>query len=156
MHDHTQMNTNTMAAMATLHCLTGCAIGEVAGMVLGTAFNWPNLLMVITSIILAFIFGFSLSMRPLLKGGLSLRAAFPIVLAADTLSITVMEIFDNLTVLVIPGAIDASLTSWLFWGTLALSLAVAFVAAYPVNHYLLAKGKGHALTMEHLGDHEAH
>lgn len=141
------MNTNSMALMATLHCLTGCAIGEVAGMIIGTALNWSNLLTIIISIVLAFIFGFSLSMRPLLKGGLSLRQALPIVLAADTLSITVMEIFDNLTVVVIPGAMDASLFSWLFWSALALSLVVAFIAAYPVNRYLLTKGKGHALTM---------
>jgi hypothetical protein len=148
-----------MALMATLHCLTGCAIGEVAGMIIGTALNWSNFLTIVISIILAFIFGFSLSMRPLLKGGLSLQQALPVVLAADTLSITVMEIFDNLTVLVIPGAMDASLASWLFWSALALSMGVAFTAAYPVNRYLLTKNKGHALTMQYhssYGDEHVH
>ena len=142
-----------MAISATLHCLTGCAIGEVIGMVVGTAFGLSNSLTVVLSIVLAFIFGFSLSSLPLLRAGLSLRAALPIVLAADTLSITVMEIVDNLVILLIPGALNAHLSNILFWVSMALSLVAAFIAATPVNYFLLKRNRGHALTMQASGKH---
>lgn len=146
---HAKLNLNRMAASATLHCLSGCAIGEVAGMMLGAAFSWHNGLTIVVSIALAFLFGFSLSLRPLLKHGMSFRAALPVVLAADTLSITVMEITDNTVMALVPGALDAMLNDVLFWLALVGSLVIAYIAAYPVNRYLLSKGRGHALTHAH-------
>lgn len=145
-----------LAAQATLHCLLGCAIGEVIGMVLGAHFGWPDLLTVTVSITLAFISGFLLSSLPLVRSGMTFTRALRLVLAADTLSIAVMETVDNLIMLAIPGAMDAGLTSLLFWGALAFSLACAFVVAYPVNRYLLTKGKGHALVHEYHHAHAAH
>lgn len=135
-----------IAFMATLHCLTGCAIGEVAGMVLGTALGWGNLETIALAIALAFVSGYALTMVPLLRAGYGVRAASRLALAADTASITVMEIVDNLLMWMIPGAMDASLDSWLFWGSLGLALAVAGVAAYPINRWLIARGRGHALV----------
>jgi hypothetical protein len=134
------------AVSATVHCLTGCAIGEVLGMVVGTALAWPNLATVLLSIVLAFGFGYSFTITPVMRSGMSLRAAVPVALAADTVSITVMEVLDNLVVLTVPGAMDAGLTSPLFWGSLALSLVVAFVATVPVNRWLISRGKGHAVV----------
>ncbi len=152
-HDHSTMNTNKMAASATLHCLVGCAIGEVLGMILGVSFGISTFQTVIISTLLAFIFGFTLSVLPLLKAGMKLSKAMPVVLTADTLSITTMEIVDNSVIAAIPGALHAGLVSPLFWLTMPLSLMVAFIAAYPVNKILIARGKGHALVMEHHGPH---
>jgi hypothetical protein len=132
------------AVSATLHCLTGCALGEIAGMAIGTALGLSNWATVGLAVALAFVFGYSLTSLPLLRAGFALAAVIPIALASDTFSIAVMEIVDNAVVLVIPGAIDAGLGTLLFWGSLAFSLAVAFVAAVPVNRWLIARGKGHA------------
>jgi Domain of unknown function (DUF4396) len=129
---------------ATLHCLTGCAIGEIVGMAIGTALGFGNWGTVALAVALAFVFGYSLTSLPLLRAGLALSAVIPIALASDTFSIAVMEIVDNLVVLVVPGALDAGLGSLLFWGSLSFALAVAFVAALPVNRWLIARGKGHA------------
>ena len=140
---------NRLAFSATAHCLTGCAIGEVLGMIIGTALGWGNFATIALAIVLAFFFGYSLTMLPLLRSGMALAAVLPLAFAADTLSITVMEIVDNLVLLVIPGAMEAGLTSLLFWGSLAFALAVAFVAAFPVNRYLISRGKGHAVVHQH-------
>lgn len=137
---------NQTAASATLHCLAGCAIGEVAGMVISTALSWTTAASIAVSVILAFIFGYALSMKSLLDHGLGLRRSLKTALAADTLSITVMEITDNAFILAVPNAINAALNSWLFWLSLGLSLVAAFIAAFPVNRYLIARGKGHALA----------
>lgn len=146
---------NAMAASATLHCLTGCAIGEIAGMMIGTAAGLSNTWTVTLSVALAFFFGYALSTLPLLKAGLGLGSALGLVLAADTLSIAVMEVVDNLVMVVIPGAMEAGLVNVVFWLSMMLALAVAFVAAYPVNRYLLQRGKGHALThAAHGGSHD--
>ena len=147
---------NRLSFSATLHCLTGCAIGEVLGLVIGTALGWGNVTTIALAVVLAFFFGYSLTMLPLLRSGLALGAAIPLALAADTLSITVMEIVDNAMMLVVPGAMEAGLASPLFWGSLAFALAVAFVAAFPVNRYLIARGRGHAVVHEHHGDHHGH
>lgn len=140
---------NKTAFSATAHCLTGCAIGEVLGIVIGSAFGWSNFATIALAVVLAFFFGYSLTMLPLLRSGLALSAVLPLALAADTLSITTMEIVDNLVLLVVPGAMEAGVGSLLFWGSLAFALAVAFVAAFPVNRYLIARGKGHAVVHEH-------
>lgn len=142
---------NAMAASATLHCLTGCAIGEIAGLVIGTAAGLSNATTIAISILLAFFFGYSLSTLPLLRAGLALGTALKLVLAADTLSIATMEIVDNIVMAIIPGAMDAGLVKVVFWVGMMVSLAAAFAAAYPVNRYLLQRGKGHALTHEHHG-----
>ena len=142
---------NRLAFSATAHCLTGCAIGEVLGMIIGTALGWGNFATIALAIVLAFFFGYSLTMLPLLRSGMALAAVLPLAFASDTLSITVMEIVDNLVLLVIPDAMEAGLTSLLFWGSLAFALAVAFVAAFPVNRYLISRGKGHAVIHEHHG-----
>lgn len=137
---------NRLALSATIHCLTGCAIGEVLGMVIGTWVGWSALATVVASVILAFIFGYSLTMRPLLVSGLPVMQAARLALAADTASITIMETVDNLFMLAIPGAMAAGLDRPLFWGSLVLSLAVAGVAAFPVNRWLIARGRGHAVV----------
>ena len=147
---------NRLSFSATLHCLTGCAIGEVLGLVIGTALGWGNVATIALAVVLAFFFGYSLTMLPLLRSGLALGVAIPLALAADTLSIAVMEIVDNAVMLVVPGAMEAGLASPLFWGSLAFALAVAFVAAFPVNRYLIARGRGHAVVHEHHGDHHGH
>ncbi|WP_163505259.1 DUF4396 domain-containing protein [Fodinicola acaciae] len=134
------------AATATLHCLTGCAIGEVLGMVIGTAAGLPNAATVILSVALAFLFGYGLTMRSVLKAGLWLGTALRVALAADTVSIVVMEIVDNAVILAIPGAMDAGLTTLLFWGTLGFALAVAFVVTTPVNKWMIGRGRGHAVV----------
>lgn len=144
---------NRVAFSATAHCLTGCAIGEVLGMVIGTALGWGDVATIALAVVLAFFFGYSLTMVPLLRSGLALGTVLPLAFAADTLSITIMEIVDNLVMVVIPGAMDAGLTSLLFWGSLAFALAVAFVVAFPVNRWLIARGKGHAVVHQH---HEGH
>jgi len=140
---------NRTAFSATLHCLTGCAIGEVLGVVVGTALGWSAVATIALAIVLAFFFGYGLTMLPLLRSGMVLGAALPLAFASDTLSITVMEIVDNLIIVVIPGAMDAGLGSLLFWGSLAFALTVAFVAAFPVNRYLISRGKGHAVVHKH-------
>jgi hypothetical protein len=136
----------SVAASATLHCLTGCAIGEVLGMVIGTALGLHNATTVVLSIVLAFVFGYALTMRGVLRAGVRLADALKIALAADTVSIAVMEIIDNAVVLSVPGAMDAGLTSWLFWASLAFALAVAFVVTVPVNRWMIGRGKGHAVV----------
>lgn len=144
---------NRTAFSATLHCLTGCAVGEVLGMMIGSALGWGTVSTIVLAIVLAFFFGYGLTMLPLLRSGMALGAVLPLAFASDTLSITVMEIVDNLVIVVIPGAMDAGLGSLLFWGSLAFALAVAFVAAFPVNRYLISRGKGHAVMHEHHGHH---
>jgi hypothetical protein len=148
---------NRLAFSATAHCLTGCAIGEVLGLVIGTALGWGTVATIALAVALAFFFGYLLTMLPLLRSGLALGTVLPLAFAADTLSITVMEIVDNLIILVIPGAMESGLTSPLFWGSLAFALAVAFVAAFPVNRYLISRGRGHAVVHEyHHGGHDHH
>jgi hypothetical protein len=145
---------NRLALQATTHCLTGCAIGEVVGMVIATALDWGNFAAIVLSVILAFFFGYALTMRPLLASGLELGKATRLALSADTVSITVMEITDNAILLVIPSAMNAQLNEPLFWGSLALSLAVAGVVAFPVNRWMIGRGQGHAVVHgahEHAG-----
>lgn len=137
------------AARATLHCLTGCAIGEVLGMVIGTAAGLPNGATVALSVVLAFFFGYLLTVRIVLRAGLPLRGAVKVALAADTVSIAVMEIVDNTVMVGVPGAMDAGLGNGLFWGALAGSLAVAFVLTTPVNRWMIGRGKGHAVVHTH-------
>ena len=145
-HEHAGRVTWSMAAQATLHCLTGCAIGEVLGMVVGTALDLPNPLVIALSVVLAFVFGYALTMRGVLRTGVDLRRAFRLALAADTVSIAVMEIVDNTVVAGIPGAMDAGLGSALFWASLALSLVIAFVVTTPVNRWMIGRGLGHAVV----------
>jgi hypothetical protein len=133
-----------VAVSATLHCLTGCALGEIAGMAIGTALGFSDWGTVALAVALAFLFGYSLTSLPLLRAGLALGAVIPIALASDTFSIAVMELVDNAVVLAVPGALEAGLGSLLFWGSLSFALAIAFVAAVPVNRWLIARGRGHA------------
>jgi Domain of unknown function (DUF4396) len=155
---------NRVAFSATAHCLTGCAIGEVLGLVIGIILGWGTVATIVLAVVLAFFFGYSLTMLPLLRSGLALATVLPIAFAADTLSITVMEIVDNLIILIIPGAMEAGLGSLLFWGSLAFALAVAFVAAFPLNRWLIARGRGHAVVHQYHGgghggreeDHQHH
>ena len=152
-HGDEQSLTRT-AVSATLHCLTGCAIGEVLGIVIGTALGWSAGATIALAVGLAFFFGYGLTMVPLLRAGLGLRAALPVALASDTLSIATMEVVDNVVLLAIPGAMEAGLASPLFWGSLAFALLVAFVVTVPVNRWLLVRGKGHAhVHAYHHGDH---
>jgi hypothetical protein len=142
---------NSMAVSATLHCLTGCAIGEIMGLMIGTAAGLSTPVTIAMSIALAFVFGYFLSTLPLVKAGLGVGAALGVVLAADTLSIVTMEVVDNLVMAAIPGAMDAGLVNAVFWVGMMIALTAAFFAAYPVNRYLLQRGKGHALTHEYHG-----
>ncbi|WP_425574387.1 MULTISPECIES: DUF4396 domain-containing protein [Streptomyces violaceusniger group] len=139
----------SMAAQATLHCLTGCAIGEIVGMAIGTALAWHNVPTMILAIVLAFVFGYSLTMRGVLRAGLDVRSALRVALAADTVSITIMELADNATIVVFPGAMDATLSDVLFWLSLALSFAVAFLVTTPVNRWMIGRGKGHAVVHQY-------
>jgi hypothetical protein len=152
-HDHAAHggSLNRVAFSATAHCLTGCAIGEVLGVVIGTALGWGNFETIVLAIALAFLFGYSLTMLPLLRAGLAFAAAVPLALASDTLSIAVMELVDNAILLVVPGAMEAGLDSLLFWASLAFALLIAGMAAYPVNRYLIARGKGHAVVHAYHG-----
>lgn len=154
---HEKSNLNSMAASATLHCLTGCAIGEIAGLMVGTAIGLGTGATIILAVALSFVFGYMLSTLPLLKAGLGFFAALSVVFAADTLSIATMEVVDNITMAIIPGAMNAGLINPIFWLSMMLALAAAFAAAFPVNRYLLTKGKGHALTHQfHHGAHDHH
>jgi len=137
------------AASATLHCLTGCAIGEVLGMVIGTALGWGTVQTIVLAVALAFVFGYAFTLRGVLKAGVAFGAALQVALAADTLSITIMELVDNAIMIVIPGAMDAGPASTLFWGSLAFALLVAFFAAWPVNRWLIARGRGHAVVHQY-------
>jgi hypothetical protein len=141
------------ATSATLHCLTGCAIGEVLGMIIATAAGWSAVPSIAISVALAFLFGYALTGLSLLRAGLALATVIPLALAADTLSIATMEVVDNLFLVVVPGAMDAALSDALFWWSLAVALAIAFVITVPVNRLLISRGKGHAVVHEH---HHAH
>jgi len=150
-HEHRAMaegkaSLTSLAVSATIHCLAGCAIGEVLGLVIGLALGLGNASAIALAVTLAFVFGYAFTLQPLLAGGVPFRRALSLALASDTLSITVMEIVDNAVVLVIPGAMDAGLSSLLFWTSLALSLALAFVVAFPVNRWLISRGRGHAVV----------
>ena len=134
------------AVSATVHCLAGCAIGEVLGMVLATWWGWSNVPSIVIAVVLAFFFGYALTIGPVLRAGVPVRQAVGVALAADTVSIATMEIIDNAIILAIPGAMDAGLADALFWGSLAFSLVVAFVVTVPVNRALIARGKGHAVV----------
>ena len=152
-HHHHEMPTGgreltAVATSATLHCLTGCALGEIAGMAIGTALGFSDFATIALAVALAFLFGYTLTSLPLLRAGLALGAVVPIALASDTFSIAVMEIVDNGVMLVIPGAMEAGLSDILFWGALSFALAVAFVFALPVNRWLISKGKGHVAVHE--------
>ena len=142
-------NVNRLAFMATVHCLTGCAIGEILGMVLATWWDWGNFASIVLSIVLAFFFGYGLTSLPLLRSGMSVRQVAPLAFASDTASITTMEIVDNLFILIVPGAISAGLGDALFWWSLLVGLVIAGVVAYPVNRWLLVRGRGHAVMHEH-------
>ena len=152
-HDHHAHDgsLNRVALSATAHCLTGCAIGEVLGVIIGTALGWGNFETIVLAIALAFLFGYSLTMLPLLRAGLAFAAAVPLALASDTLSIAVMELVDNAILLFVPGAMEAGLDTVLFWASLAFALLIAGMAAYPVNRYLIARGKGHAVVHAYHG-----
>jgi len=139
---------NRLAVLATAHCLAGCAIGEVLGLVIATALGWGNAASIALAIVLAFFFGYSLPLVPLLRSGIPLRRSVGVALASDTLSITTMELVDNAFILLVPGAMAAGLSDGLFWATLAASLAIAFAATFPVNRWLIGRGKGHALVHE--------
>jgi hypothetical protein len=142
---------NRVAFSATVHCLTGCAIGEVLGMVIGTALGWGDWTTIALSVVLAFFFGYLLTMLPLLGSGIAFAVAVPLALASDTVSIAVMEVVDNAIMLFVPGALDAGLTDLLFWSSLAFSLLVAGAVAYPVNRAMIARGRGHAVVHAHHG-----
>ncbi|MDQ1011310.1 multisubunit Na+/H+ antiporter MnhG subunit [Streptomyces sp. V4I23] len=139
----------SMAAKATLHCLTGCAIGEVLGMIIGTSLGWGNAPTMALAIVLAFFFGYSLTLWAVVRAGLGLKAAIGVALAADTLSITVMEIVDNGVLLLVPGAMDAHLADGLFWGALAFAFLIAFLVTTPVNKWMIGRGKGHAVVHQY-------
>ncbi|XVU26200.1 DUF4396 domain-containing protein [Actinoplanes sp. CA-054009] len=141
------------AISATLHCLTGCAIGEILGMVIGTALGWGNGPTIALSVALAFLFGYTLAIRPVLRAGLSFKQALGVALAADTVSIAVMELVDNAALLVIPGAMDAGLGDVLFWASLVGALAIAFVVTVPVNRWMISRGKGHAVAHHYHHHH---
>jgi Domain of unknown function (DUF4396) len=148
-HHSVDQSLNRVAFSATAHCLTGCAIGEVLGMIIGTALGWGDFQTIALAVVLAFFFGYSLTMIPLLRGGIALTAAIPVALAADTISIAIMEIVDNAIMLMIPGAMEAGLTNVLFWGSLAVALLIAGAVAYPVNRYLIQRGRGHAVVHQY-------
>jgi hypothetical protein len=151
MSSHAEQSLNRLAASATTHCLTGCAIGEVLGMLIGTALGWGNFETIVLSIVLAFFFGYLLTALPLLRARLAFGTVAGLAFAADTFSITVMEITDNAVLLVVPGAMEAGLDDPLFWGSLAFALAVAWVAAFPFNRWLISKGRGHAVVHAYHG-----
>ena len=143
------MSLNRLAFSATAHCLTGCAIGEVLGMIIGTALGWSDLQTIVLAVALAFLFGYSLTALPLLRAGMALSAVIPLALASDTISIAVMEIVDNAIMLLIPGAMDAGLDNIGFYAALAAALLIAGAVAFPVNRWLISRGKGHAVVHQH-------
>jgi hypothetical protein len=145
-HGDARTSLNHIAFAATWHCLTGCAIGEVLGLVVATALDWSNLASIAIAVVLAFFFGYSLTLRPLIVGGVGLRRAARVALAADTVSIAVMELVDNAFVLLVPGAMAAGLGDFLFWWSLGVGLFIAFWVAFPVNRLLIARGRGHAVV----------
>ena len=144
---------NSLAFSATLHCLTGCAIGEVLGMVIGTALGFSDLGTIALAVALAFLFGYSFTLVPLLRAGIVVGTAIGLALASDTISIAVMELVDNAIILLIPGAMEAGLADFLFWGSLAFALLIAGAVAYPVNRWLISRGRGHAVVHAHHGHH---
>jgi hypothetical protein len=150
MSTHSRNQTLTaLAFSATVHCLTGCAIGEVLGMIIGTAFGWSDIATIALAVVLAFFFGYLLTSLPLLRAGMAIGAVVPIALASDTISITIMEIVDNAILLLIPGAMEAGLGDIGFWAALAVALLIAGAAAFPANRWLIARGKGHAVVHQH-------
>ena len=146
MHAHAEPNLNGAAFSATTHCLTGCAIGEIVGMAIATALGWGNLASIVLAVALAFVFGYWLTMGPVLRAGLSLRQATGVALAADTVSIAIMELVDNAFVLAVPGAIEAGLGDAKFWWSILAGFAIAFGPAFPANHWLIGRGRGHAVA----------
>ncbi|HEX3267937.1 MAG TPA: DUF4396 domain-containing protein [Gaiellaceae bacterium] len=150
-HAHARESLNRSAFSATTHCLTGCAIGEVLGMVIATALGWGNAASIAIAVVLAFFFGYALTLGPVLRAGVPLRRALPLAFASDTASIAVMEIVDNAFILLVPGAIEAGLGEALFWWSLGLSLVIAFAFAFPLNRWLIARGRGHAVLHEYHG-----
>jgi len=152
MHPHS-VSLNRLAFTATAHCLTGCAMGEILGLVIATAFGWGNAASIAIAVALAFVFGYSFTLVPLLRAGVVLGTAIGLALASDTLSILIMEIVDNTIILVWPGAMDAGLGDLLFWGSLAIGLAIAFAAAFPANRWLISRGRGHAVVHAYHGHH---
>ena len=159
-HSATHASLNRIALSATIHCLTGCSIGEVLGMLIGTALGLSNWSTIALAVVLAFVFGYLLTMLPLLRAGIGYRTALGLAFASDTASITIMEIVDNALMLVIPGAMDAGLTEFRFWASLALSLIIAGMAAFPVVRWLIARGRGHAVVHKYhahnTGEHSTH
>ena len=153
MHAHAEQDLDRAAFSATTHCLTGCAIGEVLGMAIATAAGWGNLVSIVLAIVLAFFFGYLLAVWPVLRAGLSLRQATGVALAAETVSIAIMEAVDNGFVLVIPGALDAGLGDAKFWWSIVIGFAIAFVPTWAANRWLIARGKGHAVMHEYHGHH---
>lgn len=150
-HHHASASLNRTALMATVHCLTGCTIGEILGMLIGSMLGWGNWPTVALAVVLAFFFGYAMTLWPLRQTGMAWGTALGLAFASDTLSMTTMEIVDNAIMVVVPGAMDAGLSSALFWGSLIASLFVAGIAAFPVNRWLMANGKGHALVHAHHG-----
>jgi len=149
LHAHAEQSLNGAAVQATAHCLVGCALGEIVGMAIATAFGWPNGVQIVLAIALAFAFGYALTMRPVLRAGVPFPQASRIALASDTVSIAVMELVDNLFVLAVPGAIDAGLGDPLFWWSIIVGFAIAFAPATLVNRWLIARGKGHAVVHQY-------
>jgi len=152
-HEGNAPSLNRLAFSATTHCLTGCAIGEVLGMVIGTALSLSNAATIALAVVLAFLFGYALTMIPLLRSGIAFGSVIRLALASDTVSITIMEIVDNLIMLAIPGAMDAPLSSPLFWGSLAVALVIAGAVAFPVNRWLIVRRRGHAVVHRYHGHH---
>jgi Domain of unknown function (DUF4396) len=151
---NSQASLNRSAFSATTHCLTGCAIGEVLGMVIATALGWGNLSSIALAVLLAFVFGYALTLQPVLRAGVPLRRAVPLTLASDTASITVMEITDNAFILLVPGAMEAGIGDGLFWWSLLVGLLIAFVLALPLNRWLIGRGRGHAVVHAYHESHE--
>jgi hypothetical protein len=155
-HDHAAEHAsgsalNRLALSATVHCLTGCAIGEVLGMILATWWGWGDIASILLAVVLAFFFGYALTSLPLLRSGMSVRQAAPLAFASDTASIGTMEVVDNLFIVVVPGALAAGLADGLFWWSLAVSLLIAGIVAFPLNRWLISRGKGHAAVHGHHG-----
>jgi uncharacterized membrane protein YbjE (DUF340 family) len=148
-HQHANQSLNRLALSATVHCLTGCAIGEVLGMILATWWGWSDVASIALAVVLAFFFGYGLTSLPLLRSGMTVRQAAPLAFASDTASITTMEIVDNLFIVVVPGALAAGLGDPLFWWSLAVGLLIAGAVAYPINRWLIGRGKGHAVVHAH-------